>query len=94
MVILCLQVLAEIAFAKKRNEDRKVMAKEKRRAEMVRGRYNVFHDTTISNCTATHESTENDAWSGREGANSSESERRRIHTYTRPIVRCSATCVH
>ncbi len=31
------QVLAEIAFAKKRNEDRKVMAKEKRRAEMVRG---------------------------------------------------------
>lgn len=31
------QVLAEIAFAKKRNEDRKVVAKEKRRAEMVSG---------------------------------------------------------
>ena len=81
---MCLQVLAEIAFAKKRNEDRKVMAKEKRRAEMVRGRYNVFYDSTVSNCTARHESTENDdAWSGREGANSSESERRRIHTYVR-----------
>lgn len=29
------QVLAEIAFAKKRIEDRKVLAKEKRKAEMV-----------------------------------------------------------
>lgn len=36
MLCFCLQVLAEIAFAKKRIEDRKVMAKEKRRAELVR----------------------------------------------------------
>ncbi|CAM9640467.1 unnamed protein product, partial [Hapterophycus canaliculatus] len=32
------EVLAEIAFAKKRNEDRKVVAKEKRRAEMMKRR--------------------------------------------------------
>ncbi|CAN0321654.1 unnamed protein product [Pylaiella littoralis] len=32
------EVLAEIAFAKKRNEDRKVLAKEKRRAEMMKRR--------------------------------------------------------
>eukprot|EP00903_Cladosiphon_okamuranus_P013622 g12686.t1 len=32
------EVLAEIAFAKKRNEERKVMAKEKRRADMMKRR--------------------------------------------------------